>query len=238
MWKVQRAARGWWLCAVLAVAAVAVSAAAAPTEAQAQVKKVKKKKKSKSKGVSSKKAVVGLRGGVVLSGSGQTSVEGFDGSADYTDNSAFAVNAFGLFPIGNKLRVGASLWYYPTIDLDLTGSNVEDDTNDFSGADVNAMIEYSQLFQKTFRIYGYGEAGLSIWFPSETEEDAASPTGFNAALGAGLAYGVSKGFEVRGELRYQPFYSVSATTEVGGDELTSTSSGQRLMVNLGFGFGL
>lgn len=232
--KTQRA--HWILVLGLTLGAFTVASLAEAPQAEAQ-RKVTTKKKKKRYGVSSKKPVVGLRGGVVLSGSGQASVEanGTTAEFDYTDGTAFAINAFGLFPIGNYMRVGGSAWYYPTVDFDPTNAN-NSDPSDASAFDLNAMFEYSRPIQTQIRAYGYGELGYSSLTPNT--DNAETFSGFNAALGIGGAYGISDGLEIRGELRYQPFYSLSATSQTAGVDTTSTFSGQRILLNAGIGFGL
>jgi hypothetical protein len=230
----------WSLVLGLTLGAFVVTTMAEAPEAEAQRRVTTKKRKRY--GVSSKKPVVGLRGGLVLSGSGQLSSEanGTTTEFDYTDNSGFAVNAFGLFPIGNYMRVGASAWYYPSVSFDATNAN-NDDPSTATAFDLNAMFEYSRPIQTQIRAYGYGEAGYSSMTPEEGAAEGTDPetfSGFNLALGIGAAYGISDGLEVRGELRYQPIYSLAATSQTANTDVTSTFSGQRILLCAGVGFGL
>lgn len=212
--------------------------------AQRRVKKAKKKrkkrKKRRSKKISSKQSVLGVRGGLIASGSGSVERKvsgGNTSTTDFTEESGYAANGYVLFPIAPKIRAGGSLWYFPTYKANLDGSRTDGDET--TALHLNAMGEYAiALKGSPLDGFVYAEAGLSMIFPAEGDKDGQTSSGYNVAIGGGATYYVSRALGLRADLRFEPFYSTTATLSNGSGDTTVTTSGQRIMLNAGLIFGL
>ncbi len=220
---------------------IVVSPGEAQAQSRAKKKRVTKKrtrKKSRSLGIS--KTVIGLRGGLVLNGSGTTEVSnnGTSLSGDYTDKTSLGISGLALFPIGNSIRVGGTVWYLPGVNLENTENNSSNDTDNLpSQISINAMGEYNFKIRKRTYAYGFGEVGYALLMPpapENGEEEGPTASGLNIAIGGGVTYVLNKQFGVRAEARYTPYYALAS--EDSG--ITTTANGQRLMVNLGILYGL
>jgi hypothetical protein len=220
--------------------ALVVGLVAAPSEGAAQERKAKKER---SQRIGNNHPVVGARAGYVLSGAGTRSTD-FPSQPlleqDYEDRSGLAVNAFGLFPVGSGVKVGASVWYFPNYylkNLDTGGFDLDDAT----ALDLNVMAEYATPLASNLDGVASVEAGWSLVFPPDnniTPEEEPSLSGLNLGLTLGAQYFLSSALGVRAELRYQPYSSVTVTRSTGAGDTTETQSGQRLMLALGIAFGL
>jgi hypothetical protein len=236
---VRRARKTAWLWCGLVVCGAML---ASPSEGQAQERKGTSKKE-RAKRIGNNHPVVGARAGYVVTGAGTRSTDVPSLpllEQDYEDRSGLALNAFGLFPVGSGVKVGASVWYFPNYylkNLDTGGTDLDDAT----ALDLNAMAEYSTPMAVNFDGFVSAEAGWSLVFPPEnvnTPEEEQSLSGLNLGLAVGGQYFLSSAFGLRGELRYQPYSSVTVTRSTGTGDITETQAGQRLMLVLGVSFGL
>ncbi|MBH23633.1 MAG: hypothetical protein CMH57_04020 [Myxococcales bacterium] len=224
----------------LSRAALALTAFAAATaliamdanEAHAQKRKGKVKKL---------RPMGGVRGGFILTGSGDAEVEagGQTASASYDDNSTYALNGFAAWPVAKNIRVGGSIWWLPSLDLrDADAPEPDEKGMEF---DVNLLAEYVMPFGSVDG-FAYGEGGLSIMLPpddgdGDSSNDPDNGFGYNVGGGAGAQFLVSSSLALRGDLRLQ-YYSVDFTNDVAGTEVTTTFAGTRVMLNVGVAFGL
>lgn len=225
-----------FLAALFACSSVMVTADA--DIADAKPRKVRKKKAKKT-GISKNRPIAGLKGGFVVSGSGEAETENVSGTQEYDDDSTYGLNAYALFPVSPGLRVGGSVWLWPKWDVAFTGQESDDAEDDSISLDVNAMGEYHLDFGRADG-FAYAEGGYTLVLPPEDENSQAEPptfSGFNFGGGIGGALYLSKQLMLRGDIKYE-YYSVSADVEFGSSTITQTFTGNRVTLNAGVAFGL
>jgi hypothetical protein len=206
-------------------------------EATAAPRKVRKKKGKT--GISKNRPIAGVKGGFVISGSGETDVEGQTGTTEYDDDSTYGLNAYALFPVAPNIRVGGSVWLWPKWDITATGDTSEPGDDDALGLDINVMGEYALDFGKADG-FAFAEGGYSLVLPPKDDEAAEDPpafSGFNFGGGIGGALYLSRQLALRADIKYE-YYSVTADVDVGSSTFAVTNAGNRVTINAGIAFGL
>ena len=208
------------------ISSIAVTALDAP-EAQAQTKRKKKR---------SHKAIGSVKAGLV--GSGEATLSQNDTTTSLTDSNNFTLGGFALFPVGQNIRIGPSLAYYPSVNFTTeTGSDGLASTNsedDAYGFDINLMGEYSMPLQGLDG-FGFLEVGYSSLVPAGTS--LSDLTGFNIGGGAGAQFLVNKKMAVRGDLKIT-HYDLEGSSIGESSSSPIKLSGNRVMLNIGVVFAL
>jgi hypothetical protein len=212
----------------------------ATLDAESVEAKPRKIKKRKTKGFSKRRPIAGVKGGFILSGSGEIETEDATGSTEYDDDSTFGLNGYFLFPVAPNLRVGGSVWLFPQWDTTPKESNrTDDDGDDAKELDINVMAEYALDFGGVAG-YVFFEGGYSLLFPPEDDDAQSEPetgTGFNLGGGVGGGFPLSRQLALRVDVKFTS-YSITQESDFGDTTIESTLSGNRVTLNAGVAFGL
>ena len=226
------------ILALLTFAASSVVVVVDSGEAQAQKRKKGKVKKLRAMG--------GIKGGLIVSGEVESGFEvdgeAVAGSSGVTlqDESSFGINAYAAWPVAKTVRVGPSIWAFPSVEYKQENQTTSTNEDSSFGLEANLIAEYVMPLGK-FDGFGYVEGGLSMIMPPEPKEETAvkeeNMIGYNVGGGLGGQFLVSKSLAARADLRGS-FYSVSSDTDVNGETRSLTLEGTRFMLNVGIAFGL
>ncbi len=183
---------------------------------------------------------VGARMATVIAAGADVSAtvtaEGDTDSIDQTitEETGLAINGYGLIGVGDYIGVGGSVWFFPSVNLGSTGSNVGLQ-GDFSELDLNGMLALTLPLAKLDTAV-FVEGGVSVLTPPNSDPVGDPYTGFNFGAGVGSAYNFGALRLLLG-VRMQ-FYDVSRQSEFEGAEIDLSLSGQRITFELGLSYAL
>ena len=173
---------------------------------------------------------------------------GWDGSVDYDHKISVALEVDFLFTVAKMLRLGPSLAYGTTqnVDIDGAGGSVESEIG--SDLALDFMLEVAIPVAPKIWIAPGGRLGLLMLFPAGDLDDemqawqdacendgtiggcdnlSGARMGFDYGLGVGAIFGVADKVRLRGDLVWRG-YSVNVFTLSGdgGDETMDLSGGR------------
>jgi hypothetical protein len=191
--------------------------------AQTRPKKVRKKRKRKRRRSRRPTSFIGARLGGILTAPGELSVG--NNTSKFDDESGAGINGLAVFAIQSNIRAGLSIWLFPDFTAESRGTDI-----DGSMVQLNGQGEFVIPVSRQVEGFGFAEAGVAIL--NNDDSDQGDFLGFNAGIGIGGQFLVSRSVAIRGEGKFE-FYNVSNNED---DEVTLNA--QRVMLNIGVLFGI
>ena len=192
--------------------------------AQSRPKKVRKKRTRKRRRSRRPTSFIGARLGGILTAPGELTIG--DNSNKFDDESGAGINGLAVFAVQSNIRAGLSIWLFPDYTAETRGGGDVDG----SMIQLNGQGEFVVPVSRQVEGFGFAEAGVAIL--NNDDNDQGDFLGFNAGLGIGGQFLVSRNVAIRGEGKFE-FYNVSNNEE---DE--TTLNAQRVMLNVGVLFGI